>query len=332
MGRSGRAAWLCVLCSCGLAVPGDGSPSPDRGASQVVQHESALGIGSSADDLRTGWYPDQAALSPGAVSASNFGQLFQVNVDGSVYAQPLLANGALLVATENNHLYALDPTNGAAIASRQLEGPWNPADVGCGDLVPSIGITGTPVVNPTTHTAYFTTKTYAAGTSGPAAIYMHVVDVPTLVERPGFPVLIQGVADNQAGVTFEATHELQRTGILMLGNTVYAGFGAHCDVTPFKGWIVGVSTAGAITTLWAAEDSFNDGGGIWQSGGAPLSDRPDSFIVVTGNGMMEAARSRQGPTRETSRPSCSVRPGCGSTWARTGAIPRTSGCPTTGTR
>ena len=178
-------------------MPGGSGASPGGLAGQVAQQQSALGIGSSADDLRTGWYPDQAALSPASVSASNFGQLFQVNVDGSVYAQPLLANGALLVATENNHVYALDPTNGAAIANRQLEGPWNPADVGCGDLVPSIGITGTPVVDPTTHTAYFTTKTYAAGTSGPAAIYMHAVDVPSLAERPGFPVLIQGAADNQ---------------------------------------------------------------------------------------------------------------------------------------
>ena len=283
MGRSGWA-WLCLLSACGSAVPGGGAPSLGRLAPQVGQRQSALGIGSSGDDLRTGWYPAEAALSPASVSAPDFGQLFEVTVDGSVYAQPLLANGALLVATENNHVYALDPTSGAAIADRMLELPWNPADIGCGDLVPTVGITGTPVVDTRTHTAYFTTKSYASGTSGPAAISMHAVDVPSLAERPNFPVLIQGAADNRQGVTFDATVELQRPGLVMLGDTVYATFGGHCDYGAFNGWVVGVSTAGAITTMWAGEDGFNPGSGIWQSGGAPVSDGPDTLIVATGNG------------------------------------------------
>jgi len=282
--RSGWAAGLCFLCACGSAVPGAGS-FLDQVKPRFAQKRAALGIGANADDLRTGWYPDQAALSPASVSAPDFGQLFQVSVDGSVYAQPLLANGALVVVTENNHVYALDPSSGGAIADRLLEPPWNPADLGCGDLVPTIGITGTPVIDTRTNTAYFTAKTYANGSSGPAAIYMHAVNVPSLVEQAGFPVLIQGVADNQnPTVTFDATHELQRPGLVLVGNSVYATFGAHCDATPFKGWVVGVSTSGSITAMWSAEDSFNDGGGIWQSGGAPMSDRPDSLIVVTGNG------------------------------------------------
>jgi len=286
MGRSGWAGWLCLLSACGSAVPGGGGPSVDELGARIGQRQSALGIGSSGDDLRTGWYPNQAALSPAAVSAPDFGQLFEVAVDGSVYAQPLLANGALVVVTENNHIYSLDPTNGAAIANRLLELTWNPADVGCGDLVPTIGITGTPVVDTRTNTAYFTTKTYATGSSGPAAIYMHAVDVPTLAERPNFPVLIQGTADNQQGATFNATVQLQRPGLVLLGDTVYATFGGHCDYGVFNGWVVGVSTAGAITAMWAVEDRFNSGGGIWQSGGAPVSDGPDTLIVATGNGII----------------------------------------------
>ena len=72
--------------------------------------QAALGIGSSADDLRTGWYPTQPnarareRLRPGLRTAVPVTPL-----DGQIYAQPLLANGVLLVVTETNHLYTLDP-------------------------------------------------------------------------------------------------------------------------------------------------------------------------------------------------------------------------------
>ena len=244
----------------------------------------ALGIGSSADDLRSGWYPNQPALHPAEVSSPSFQQLFDVTLDGQIYAQPLLFTGGLLIATENNHVYVLDPGTGATIVERVLEPPWQAADLGCGDLVPNVGITGTPVVDPSTNTAYLTTKTYASGTSGPAAHFIHALDLQTLAEQPGFPVSIEGAADNVTGVTFDPTHQLQRTGLVLLGGTVYAGFGSHCGITPYKGWVFGIGTGGRIEARWSTEDRFNDGAGVWQTGGAPLSDGPNTFIVSTGNG------------------------------------------------
>ena len=50
---------------------------------------------------------------------------------------------------------------------------------------------------------------------------------------------------------FEATQELQRPALMMMNGVVYAGFGSHCDHTPYEGWIVGVSTSGQVTTKWA---------------------------------------------------------------------------------
>src|SRR5215469_3762255 len=73
----------------------------------------AEGITNSGDDLRDGWYPEQTSLTPQLVSGGTFGQLWSTPVEGSVYAQPLLANGTLLVATENNKVYGLDPATGA---------------------------------------------------------------------------------------------------------------------------------------------------------------------------------------------------------------------------
>ena len=261
------------------------------GLRTTEQRSAALGIGSSADDLRTGWYQNQPALHPAEVSGPAFQPLFDVALDGSIYAQPLLFPGGLLIATENNHVYVLDPATGATLNDRTLEAPWHAADLGCGDLVPNVGITGTPVIDPASGTAYLTTKGYASGTSGPAAAWFHALALPSLAEQPGFPVAIQGPADNQADLTFDPTHQLQRTGLVLLGGTVYAGFGSHCGITPYKGWIFGVSTGGQIEARWASEDRFNDGAGIWQAGGAPLSDGPNTFIVSTGNGESPPAPS-----------------------------------------
>src|ERR1700730_18382007 len=138
----------------------------------------ASGVTNSADDLRDGWYPEQASLTPQLVSGGTFGQLWSKAVEGSVYAQPLLYNGTVLVATENNKVYGLDPATGAMRwpAPLSLGAPWKAADIGCGDLTPNIGVTATPVIDPSTNTAYLTHKTYAAGESGPARWYMDAID------------------------------------------------------------------------------------------------------------------------------------------------------------
>ena len=279
MGRSGWAAGLCLLCACGSSVPG-GEVSPRRSVG------AALGIGSAADDLRTAWYSTQPDLAPASVSAPDFGQLFKTSLDGQIYAQPLLANGVLLVVTETNNIYTLDPITGTILHQRTLEPAWNAADLGCPDLAPKVGITGTPVIDtrdPSNVTAYFVTKSYQSGTSGPAAAWMHAVDIPTLAERAGFPVQIQGSADNQTGVSFNATYQVQRPGMLMLGDTVYATFAGHCDIGNYQGWVIGVSSGGAIRARWSGAGQY-PGAGIWQSGGAPMSDGPGTFIVATGNG------------------------------------------------
>ena len=252
-------------------------------------------IGESADAdvttmgataLRTSWYPNQSGLSPSLVGGGTFGQLFSANVVGQVYAQPLVSQGTLLVATEAGNVYGLDPASGAERWARNLHTPWNPADLGCGDLTPTIGITGTPTVDPATNTAYLLAKTYRSGTSGPAAWWAHAIDVATGAERPGFPVLIQGLAANDPTHVFNATNQMQRPGLLLMDGVVYAGFGGHCDFGPYEGWVVGISTAGRITTLWTTEahQGGSPGAGIWQSGGGLVSDGPGRIFLSTGNG------------------------------------------------
>ena len=209
----------------------------------------ADGVTNAGDDLRTGWYPDEGAITPQLVSGGTFGQLWSAPVDGQVYAQPLLsASGTLIVATENDKVYGLDPATGAKQWMQDLGTPWNPADIGCGDIAPSIGTTATPVIDSSTNTVYLTHKTYVSGT---AAWFMDALDVATGQERTGFPVRLGGTADNNSHISFLAANQQQRPGLLLMGGVVYAGFGGHCDVGPYQGWVFGVSTTTAhITAKW----------------------------------------------------------------------------------
>src|SRR5581483_3011436 len=139
-------------------------------------------------------------------------------VEGQVYAQPLLFDSTLLVATERNQVYGLDPSTGAVKWRKALQHavPWQAAEIGCADLAPYLGVTSTPVIDPTTGTAYLTHETYASGETGAARWWMDAIDMASGEERPGFPVELGGEAQNLHGVTFNATDELQRPGLLLM--------------------------------------------------------------------------------------------------------------------
>ena len=154
-----------------------------------------------ADNDRTSWYPDETTLTPSLVSGGTFGQLFKTAVNGQVYGQPLLDDGQVLVNTENDWAYGVNPVTGAIDWSRNFGTPTLASQiggVGCADLTPNIGITGTPVVDQTTDIEYLVDNQYISGTSGPQAYYMQALELDDNgAEAPGFPVQIQGGGPEQ---------------------------------------------------------------------------------------------------------------------------------------
>ena len=256
----------------------------------------------AADNLRTGWYPDEPSLAPAQITQERFKQVFKRRLRGQVYAQPLTANGTLLVVTEENWAYGLDPITGPVRWEKQFgtaveAGPeGSKKTIECEDLEPRVGITGTPVVDTEHNIAYFVSNQYISGSAGPIAWYMHAVELASGNEVANFPVEIKGEAQNlPPPVPFEATQQLQRPALLMLNGVIYAGFGSHCDHLPYSGWVVGVSTLGQLTTMWAA--SPKNGGAIWQSGGGLISDGPGQILFTTGNSAGKAGGTAplQGP-------------------------------------
>ncbi|WP_191334840.1 choice-of-anchor D domain-containing protein [Amycolatopsis acidiphila] len=251
---------------------------------------------SAHNTLRTGWDDDEAGLVPSQVSAADFGQLFSANVNGQVYAQPVVANGVVVAATENNEVYGLDAVTGAQKWSVDFGPAWPASTVSCGDLVPNIGVTATPVYDPSTGTVYLTAKVNDGPDAQHPHWYLHALDAKTGAERAGFPTTIKGAPTNNPSVPFNPMTAMQRPGLLLLDGVVYAGFASHCDYTPYVGYIVGVNAStGAQTTIWATEASASDEGGIWESGAGLLSDGPGRIIVATGNGIAPAPGPGEDP-------------------------------------
>ncbi|WP_051367976.1 choice-of-anchor D domain-containing protein [Hamadaea tsunoensis] len=244
----------------------------------------------SVDTLRTGWDANEAGLAPSSVSAADFGQLFSTTVDGQVYAQPIVVGGTVIAMTENNWIYGLNAATGAVAWSRSVGPAWPASAIGCGDLVPNIGITSTPVYDPATASVFFTAKVNDGSDTSHPHFYLHSINPQTGTERTGWPVTIQGTPTNDPANPFNPKTAAQRPGLLLLDGVVYAGFASHCDYGPYVGYVAGVkTTTPAMSTLWSTQGGRSAGmAGIWQSGGGLVSDGSGRIIFATGNGVSPA--------------------------------------------
>lgn len=263
--------------------------------------------------MRTGVNPNETVLTPATVNAARFGKVAEVGVDGQVYAQPLYRSNQAIpgrgvhdvvyVATEHDSVYAFD--------AHTLKLLWhdrfvNPArgvttvpsdDVRTFDLTPEIGITGTPVIDPSTNALYVVAKTKEV--SGGTVQYvqrLHVLDLGTGREKFGGPVAIQasvagrGVGSVGGRVSFDPLWEFQRSGLLLLNGTVYITWASQADNGPFHGWVIGYNdrTLRQVSVLNTTPNGSD--GGIWMSGGAPAVDASGHIYLASGNGTFSADR------------------------------------------
>src|SRR5207245_9475751 len=143
------------------------------------------------------------------------GPLFSCPVDGFLYAQPLwVANltfgstvrNVVFVATEHDSVYAFDADSPSCVQLWKVNflgtsiTTITPSDLqGNQDLIPEIGITSTPVIDPVTNTIYVMPKTReTAGTvsgqncttSAPCFVHrLHALDLITGAEKFGGPMI-----------------------------------------------------------------------------------------------------------------------------------------------
>ena len=64
-----------------------------------------------------------------------------------LYGEPLASADSVFVATENDTVYALSAADGKVAWSTHLGTPVPSGSLPCGDISPTVGITGTPVID-----------------------------------------------------------------------------------------------------------------------------------------------------------------------------------------
>jgi hypothetical protein len=231
------------------------------------------------DLLRSGTYIVRS-LTQGRAKHLKLDTSFHPDIQGHIHAQPLYWNvpnsrqALLIVATEENDVYAIDARDAHTVWKRNLGPPVQRASLACGDIFP-LGVTGTPVIDPKSETLYLD-----AAVTHHQQLH-HKIFGLSLRDgsiRSGWPV---DVGDALMGQTpaFAAETQNQRGALLLFAGTVYVPYGGFFDCSTYRGTVVGVSLNDPQkVTRWATRAI---GGGVWAPGGI-ISDG-SSLLVATGN-------------------------------------------------
>jgi hypothetical protein len=276
-----------LALAVGLLPAGAGVAAAAASSGQAARSAGVTAAGlnplddptASFDNLRSGWDPNEPNLGPSVVHSSTFGQVFKTSVNGQIYAQPLVVGSQVIVATENDEVYGLNASTGQVNWSTSLGKPYNIKT--CNNIAPNIGVTSTPVYDPSSGTVYVLGQ---VNTGGSVATRLFGINVSN--GNITFTKGIYGSPSNDSHITFNGTQELQRPGLLLLNGTVYAAFSSHCDHKPYDGYVSAVNVSTGNASLWSDEaGATDDSAGIWQSGGGIVSDGPNRIILTSGNGI-----------------------------------------------
>jgi|SRR6187402_146318 len=114
-----------------------------------------------------------------------------------VYTPPGAPNEYVITVSNQNIVRVFDGLTGKSITNRTLDAPFASSDTDCGDIPNTVGITGTPIIDPNTDIMYFFSKGYKNGQAGPQGTILgqykfYAVKLPSLVDVTGFPVIIDG--------------------------------------------------------------------------------------------------------------------------------------------
>ncbi len=261
------------------------------------------------DNARSGVNSQELALTPETVNPSKFGKLFSCPIDGYAYAQPLYVpnlaipgNGThnvIFVATEMDSVFAFDadakpcvqlwktsliPSGSQAIATpNQI--------ITNTDIVPFVGITGTPVISLSPSTPYLYVVA-AIQTNSNNLSFNQLLFALDLATGQSQIKPAGTLASSLPGQTypFFQTFENQRPALLLDNKTVYVGYGSFGELGDYQGWLIGYDAAALQPTGIFDVTPGGQQGGIWQSGGGPSADSNHNVYVATGDGTFNASR------------------------------------------
>jgi len=254
---------MLTFCSCVLAVGVIGGGVAGASSEWVTYH---------ANNSRTGVDSSEPSLDPARLAWSN-------PLDGAaVFGQPVVADGRVFVATEDDDVYALDAHDGRVLWAANIGQPLQNVDevTGCGDIDP-LGITSTPVIDLSRSTVYVVGEVTDRGALPVTHLLVgfNMLSGAVTVRSNADPVLPAG----------ETTYQIQqRTALAVANGRVYVGYGGLAgDCGTYHGWVVGVNESGVGPKVQFDATPQSSGGAIWMGGGGPSVDAAGNVYVETGN-------------------------------------------------
>ena len=237
-------------------TPGDAAPNP---AAWTVYHGDLAGSGVAGDvtsvDVR----------SPTWVSPT---------LDGQLYGEPLVLGDRAYVATQNDTVDALSAATGKVLWSTHVGTPVPASDLPCGDITPTVGITGTPVIDPVRSELFAVAEELVGGSP------VHVlVGLDTGTGRVELSEEVDPAGSSPAAV-------LQRTALTLdSGRVVFGTGGNYGDCSTYRGRVIAVPESGGAPSVFTVDAApSQDQGAVWMGGAAPVVDDSGHVWVTTGNG------------------------------------------------
>ena len=258
-GSSDAATLSSRAIGGGSADAGIVSSGPAGAGSWTVYHHDAAGTGIAAsatavDTAQRAW------TSP--------------RLDGQLYGEPLVSSGRVYVATENDTVYALSSGTGAVAWSAHVGTAVPAASLPCGDITPTVGITGTPVIDQSRGEIFVVADELRHGR--PAHMLVGLATSSGRIE------MTRDV--DPAGADPAAL--LQRTGLTLDAGRVVFGFGGNDgDCAAYRGRLVAVPETGGKPRFFTVDAAADESqGAIWMGGAAPVVDSKGDLWVSVGNG------------------------------------------------
>lgn len=279
-GRSTALAALAALgvvaagCASGTATSssttgGARSPGTPPGArsSTTTATSTPRTAAPSAEWTTFGGNAGRSGVAVGQPPVTTLAPRWRTAVDGQVYAEPLVVDGTVVVATEHDTLTALAAGTGAVEWSDHLGTPVPGSALPCGNIDPS-GITGTPVADPATRTLWVSTFTE------PGVHQLVGVDLADgrVVSRR--TIALRGV---------DPLAEQQRGALALVDGSVLVPFGGlYGDCGSYRGMVASFpeKPSGTQTTFVVPARRQ---AAIWAPPG-PVVAPDGTVLVATGNG------------------------------------------------
>ena len=205
-------------------------------------------------------------------------------LDGQLYGEPLVADGRVVAATENDTVYVMAARSGRILWSRHLAKPVPSGDLPCGDISPEVGITGTPVIDMTRNEIFVDADTLIKGPSA-----SHGVEAShRLFGLNLFTGKVELDEKAMPNAGEDQLAQLQRPGLALDNGRVVIAYGQNWGDCPgpngpAHGYVVSIPEQGGQLHYFQIGHG-TDRGAVWMGGSSPVVDPNGNVYVASADG------------------------------------------------